>query len=335
LNGELHHLSEDQSAAFYTICDARFFLGLVALVNSLRLQGHKEPIYVVDCGLEDYQRELISQEVTLVSAPDASSPHLLKYVGPQLQPAHVAVVIDADIIVTRSLQPLVDKAAAGKVVVFTDRLADRFSERWVELLGLDGIRSQPYVNSGFIAVAQNPGAQLLEWLRDGQRVIDTRLGMVGKGSADYPFYFLDQDVLNAILGAKVELEQLAIMDHALAPHPPFAGLTLRDPATLDCVYADGVKPFFLHHVLRQKPWLTAVHESIYSRLLPRLWLAADVAIRLGPEHVPLRFRDGALASIAKRRHDAFVRLRGLRGRVGLVRHLHERRRRRAWSTNAT
>ena len=35
---------------FYTVADARFWLGAVALVNSLRLVGHKEPVVVLDLG---------------------------------------------------------------------------------------------------------------------------------------------------------------------------------------------------------------------------------------------------------------------------------------------
>ncbi len=43
------------------------------MINSLRLNGHREPIYLLDCGLSDDQRELLAAEVTVVDAPDGSS----------------------------------------------------------------------------------------------------------------------------------------------------------------------------------------------------------------------------------------------------------------------
>ena len=56
-------------AAFYCVSDERYFLGAVGLINSLRLVGHTEPIYLLDCGLTEAQRELLAAEVELVDAP--------------------------------------------------------------------------------------------------------------------------------------------------------------------------------------------------------------------------------------------------------------------------
>jgi len=49
--------------------------------------------------------------------------------------------------------------------------------------------------------------------------------------------------------------------------------------------ASGAEPYFLHHV-RAKPWLEPVAPNPYTRLLPRLLLEADVALRLGPDELP-------------------------------------------------
>ena len=54
------------NAAFYCVADERYFLGAVGLVNSLRLVGHAEPIYLLDCGLTDAQRELLGRRGELV-----------------------------------------------------------------------------------------------------------------------------------------------------------------------------------------------------------------------------------------------------------------------------
>ena len=34
-----------RDGAFYTVADARYFLGAVGMINSLRLVGHDEPIF--------------------------------------------------------------------------------------------------------------------------------------------------------------------------------------------------------------------------------------------------------------------------------------------------
>ena len=55
--------------AFYCVSSRIYFLGAVGLVNSLRLIGHTEPIFLLDCGLTPAQRERIAPHVTLVPAP--------------------------------------------------------------------------------------------------------------------------------------------------------------------------------------------------------------------------------------------------------------------------
>ena len=60
----------------------RYFLGAVAMINSLRLNGHREPIYLLDAGLSDDQRQLLAAEVTIVEAPSEAPPYLLKTVAP-------------------------------------------------------------------------------------------------------------------------------------------------------------------------------------------------------------------------------------------------------------
>ncbi len=322
------------SVRIYAISDSRFFLGLIALVNSLRLQGHHEPIIVLDCGLADYQREILSHETTVIAAPAGYPPHLLKYVAPLLHPADVMLLIDADVIVTRSLEPLIRAAEEGKIVAFTDRLHDRFDPRWSGLLGLEPLRRQPYINAGFLVLPRSPGLELLTSLQAGQENLDPQQGIWSGGPLDYPFYFADQDVLNALLASKAQPDNLAIMEHRLAPHTMFEGVELLDEQTLRCSYADGLEPFGLHHVLRHKPWLAPIRRTIYSDLLPRLWLGSDLALPLEPEHLPLRFRSGLLAKADKHRYNAMARLQRLRGRLGVSRHLTELRRHREHNARA-
>jgi hypothetical protein len=88
----------------------------------------------------------------------------------------------------------------------------------------------------------------------------------------------------------------------------------------------------LHHFLA-KPWLKATRSNIYSLLLPRLLLAPDVALRLEPEQLPLRLREGRLAATDRGRANlqAFVYENGRKqlGRFGIRTRLAAWRRRHA------
>src|SRR5262249_1912508 len=91
------------ATAFYSVCDSGFFLGAVALVNSLRLVGHEEPIFIVDAGLTPEQRRLMSDHATIIEAPESDPAVFLTPRGPLERPAEVAVLLDADIVVLRPL----------------------------------------------------------------------------------------------------------------------------------------------------------------------------------------------------------------------------------------
>lgn len=307
------------STAFYVTSDSRHFLGLVALVNSLRLLGHDHPIYVGDCGLDPAQCEVLEGQVTLVDTEGASTPHLAKTIAPLRHPADVMVLVDADIIVTRSLDSLIDEARLGKVVAFADRIPKRFEEEWSHLLGLGELRPQRYVNSGLLIAEREVGCRLLRQLAEGCEQIDIDRSVIGNGTPDYPFYYLDQDVLNALL-ATYESEILGVHDYRLAPFPPFAGLRVADGTSLRCSYGDGVEPFALHHIAR-KPWMASTRWNIYSHLLVRLLLEPDVAVPLRRHQLPLRLRTGKVAWVEKRRSDAVAIVWSMRGRLGLRRKL--------------
>jgi hypothetical protein len=301
----------DTSSAFYTVADSGYFVGLVALINSVRLVGHHEPIYVTDCGLSESQRRRLADHVTLVKGP-AVAPHLAKTVAPLAHAADIMVLIDADMIVTRPLAELLDKAHSGKVVAFTDRIADRFDERWSELLGLGYVRRQPYVNSGLIVAERAIGETALEQVAAGCAQVDMEQTLIANGPSDYPFFYPDQDILNAVLGT-FRPEQVEILDHRLAPVPPFLGLRVVDETTLRCTYEDGLEPYVLHHVL-EKPWSSLTRWNIYSLLLARLLLEPDVPLTLAPREVPLRLRRGTIAWLEKRRSDGVSSLVGMRDR---------------------
>jgi hypothetical protein len=289
--------------AFYAVANSRHFLGAVGMLNSLRLLGHREPVYVLDCGLTRRQRELLAPHVNLVPTPRQGPPYLLKTIVPLRHPAEIAVLIDADIIVTRPLTELIEQAGRGRVAAFRTAY-DRFFPQWGELLGLGAARRRPYVCSALVLLGGEEGQQVLRLMDEGQARVP-----VGGESRDAraffttvahsPLQLADQDVLNAILCTRTEPDRILTLEHGLAPEPPFPGLRLRGDDALGCAYDDGSEPYVLHH-LGPKPWLVPTRDGPYSRLLTRLLLGPGIEVRVSEADVPLRLRKGLLAGTSRK-----------------------------------
>jgi hypothetical protein len=229
------------------------------------------------------------------------------------------LLLDVDMVATRSLAPLLERAAAGAVVVFEDPI-DRHVESWGELLDLGPMRPLPYVSSAAVGADRDLGTQVLELLADRQSRVDFARTHWRGAEPDYPFRYADQDVLNAILAARVDADHLEVLDRRLSATPPFEGLRLHDAAALRCAYADGEMPFLVHH-FGARPWLEPTHDGVYSRLLRRLLLSDDVAIGIEEASLPPWLRRGAGAWAARMRINARQRLRfhvsePLRDRLG-------------------
>jgi hypothetical protein len=294
-------------AAFYCVADSRYFLGAVGLVNSLRLRGHREPVFVLDCGLTEAQQQLMSPHVTLVSAPDDSPPWLLKTVAPLRHPAKVMVLIDADVVVTRSLTELIDRAAKTRLIAFEND-TDRFVPEWGKLLGLGEVRRQPYLSSGLVFLGHPMEQAVLALMAELQDQVDFDRTFWRANERDYPFLFADQDVFNAILASQIPPERVVGLPNRLAPNPPFRGLRPIDKTGLRWAYEDGVEPYVIHHHTA-KPWLEPTYDGVYSRALRRLLAGTDVSVRVPRRQIPLRMRNGLAAYAERKRINAGERLR--------------------------
>jgi hypothetical protein len=286
-------------AAFYCVADSRYFLGAAAMLNSLRVLGHAEPVFVLDCGLTDRQRELLAPHASLVPAPSDAPPWLLKTVAPLRHPAEVMVLIDADIIATRPLGELIAEAASPRVVA-VENDTQRFVPEWGRLLGLGEVRRQPYVSSGLVFMGQPLGEDVLALLDALVKRVDVDSTYRAGSDPRYPFFYPEQDVLNAILASRIERERLRALPNRLAPNPPFRGLRLVDEKALCCAHRDGTEPYALHH-FAPKPWLERTHHGIYSRLLRRLLTASDVPLAVREEELPPLLRSGLRAWVARKR----------------------------------
>ncbi len=288
------------SLAFYAVANAKFFPGLAAMLNSLRLVGHTEPVFVVDAGLTAAQRAALALHASLLPAKAGDDAVFLAPIGPLQRPAEVMVLIDADIIVTRPLTDLIAQARAGHVVGIVNEPPnhERWFPEWSEVLRLNHVRRQPYLCAGLLVINHATAERLLRPWLEGQAAIGLTSTRYGSARLNEPFYFADQDVLNALLGAIFEADEILPVDYRLGPFPPFRGLTLLDSRTLDCRYDGGERPYLLHHVMN-KPWLSWTPANAYSRLMSRLLLDPDVPVRVPAHELPLRLRSGRIAMVAR------------------------------------
>jgi hypothetical protein len=273
------------TATFFTVADSRYWLGAVALVNSLRLAGHDEPVVVLDAGFTRKQRSILGQAVDIVTPPSVRAPFLMRWFAP-LERGGAAVLLDADLVVVQPLTPLLEP---GRVVAFVDRLATRGFAEWEELVG-PLAHAHPYVNSGFVGLPSDLAPEVLGRLRDAQERVELgSAALLGRGSIADPFYFADQDVVNAVLRAVVPEDRLLALEHRLAPTEPWDDVRVEDVSHLCCVNPDGSRPYLVH-VVGPKPWLANVAPTAYEQLLPRLLTGDDVALRLDRSDLPLRLR---------------------------------------------
>jgi hypothetical protein len=303
------------AAAFYVVSSREYFLGAVALINSLRLQGQSEPVYVLDRGLTAIQRELLSPEATLVEGPADAPPHLLKTIAPRRHPADVMVLLDADIIVVRPLDALMAEAAEGRVIAFEDT-EDRWEPEWGELLDLGDLRRRRYVTSAFVALGGEIGKEVVDLVDDRVKRVDiTRtfyeIDLLDPNTAlpDYALKLLDQDVLNAVLAAVASDEQAICLDPRGMGLIPYEGISVVEEARPRCAYQDGSEPYLLHHVLPGKPWLQVTAESPYSQLLRRVLTGSGLSIELPRELLPLHIQRGVAARLARARGRLTTRAR--------------------------
>jgi hypothetical protein len=294
-------------AAFYCVADSRYFLGAVALVNSLRLLGHREPIVLLDCGLDPAERELLSAATEIIDGPEDVAPALLKTIGPLARPADVVVMLDTDLIVTRSFAEPIARSAAGDVVAFRNSM-DRHHPDWGEVLGLGEIHRGPYLDFAAISLPGPLAAELLPLIQDLQDRVEIDRGYWGRNEPDYALLYADQDVMNAVVAARVPPERLEALDERFAAVPPFDGLEIADAATLRCEYGDGTQPYVVHHHMA-KPWIERTHSGVYSDLMRRLLVGDDVAVRVPAAAIPRRFRAGPAAWAERKLIDARERRR--------------------------
>ncbi|HXY94812.1 MAG TPA: hypothetical protein VEP49_20280 [Acidimicrobiia bacterium] len=293
-------VDERGGVRFFSVTDAEHYLGLVAMVRSLRLQGHRDALTVLDVGLTAEQRRALPAGVHAVHRTEADGRHpfLLSPFAALLDHRGTVVVIDSDVIVTASLAPVLADAQRGQVCAAPDRLPDRWFAEWESLFELGApLRRQVYVNAGFVAfdTAHHPDLLARWW-----KCCDGLVGRaeVGMPRSD-PRSLLDQDALNALLMSEVGAERLSFLaaETAIQGRTRLARTRVVDRRRLACRY-EGHATVLLHAIGNPKPWQReaqpALRRTAYVLCLRELLARRPPAT----EYAPAWLRPGSAGRAA-------------------------------------
>ena len=321
------------SATFFTITDARFAPATAAMLNSLRLQGHDEPVVILDVGLDERGRRGLERAATLIKFDRglASNPTLFKAFPRLARPSGVVVIIDSDQIVTHSLDGVVEAAAEGAICAVPDPEVNRWFTEWSHLFELRAeLRRQPYVNAGFIAFSVDHWPELLDrWWTACERIWNVPTIYERNDGDDAPAAQGDQDALNAILMSEVPLGSVRLLDPSLAPAADAIAegveIVKLDPPR--CRYR-GTETLMLHSAGRAKPWIASdwpyVRRTAYVRLLRRLLTGDDIAVRLPSRSLPPWLRRGLAGATSMVLLNGVLAIAWRLGNIPLVRPLARR-----------
>ena len=184
--------SATRSPHAFTVCDANYFVGAVALLNSLHISGNRLPLTVLDIGMTGEQRRLIDRHCEIIVGPRDRHPYLSKAIAPAASDADTIVLIDSDIVVTGLLTDGIAAAEEGKVYAFVDPSPGRWFEEWHDLLGLS-MGPQPKFVRRYADLAGEIRRALTLYIQDVQS---------GAFPGDQESYHLPPAEQEKLLGAK-------------------------------------------------------------------------------------------------------------------------------------
>jgi hypothetical protein len=293
--------SSKTDVTYYSVSDQRFFLGTVALLNSLRLTGNAGELVVLDAGLTPAQRDTLARHATLYDPPQlaAGHPGIMKAYPFLLDARGTVVVIDSDIVVTSSLDPALDFANEGKICAcpaWTETTRHRWFADWETALELRApLRREDWVHNGFVVFSTEHWPSLLErWWEVCELVPVSE--MTDDASL---FQAPDADALNALLMSEIPREALALLPEG---DEAFGGnIRIDDVDTLSCSL-DGRPTRIVHYPGNPKPWESygwlRLGGTVSARILRRLYFAHDVPLRLDAAEVPLWIRTTPAGEVA-------------------------------------
>jgi hypothetical protein len=279
-------METQDDVCFYVIGNQAYFLGVVALINSLALTGHSHPIVIGDLGLTGQQREILSnyEHCRLFKLDPGLVRNATQYkpFAYLARADEVVVMIDADMIVTESLEQIIARARNGKLCAFPDPEYDRWFAKWQDIFGLSTApRHQSYVCAGFVAFSVLRWPNLLEQWWNACQAINSHPTDQEGGDADGPTAQADQDALNALLMSEYPQDAVSLeLADGQVHRSDLYRVRLLDARRLTCRFRHGT-PLILHASRTPKPWQQhgAVHDA-YFALLRRLLVGPDLQIRV-------------------------------------------------------
>jgi hypothetical protein len=312
--------SQHQPPVFCSIVDSAYFLGAVALVNSLRLTGHTGEIAFLDVGLDESQRVFLERGTTVYDGPSASG-WLSVFAKPmlgQLNPDRIVVLLDNDLVITGSLEPLVRAAEEGKIALFEAPVTTRWFVEWERLFSLQQpLRRGLYANGSCVALSTGRWRGFLDrWYEVGQSVAAARASqpflLREREVVSDPVGYNEQDALNALLMSEVPESAVRFWPHSLTPHwEERHDVRIIDARSLRCD-ASGHAPLFLHFTGQPKTWQPRgwlrLRFGAFNRLLTRVLVSQDVPLPLPPEQIPPWLRPGLAGRLLERAGAAVAQL---------------------------
>jgi hypothetical protein len=280
-----------ERVTYVTVSSEPFFLGAVALFNSLQLTHNPGTFIVLDAGLTTAQRELLVPHAEIVSVKHIDvTPDLRKAWACNLELTGTLAFIDSDMIVTGSFDHVMALAREGKICAYQDNPAVRwrwFSE-WASMLELRApLRREVYINTGLVIFNTEAWPRLLaRWWEVCNKIPPE---MMWRSRS--PFQAPDQDALNALLMSEVPAGAAAALDPG---EVAFGGDAAIDDIASLAAGINGDLKTVLHFLDRPKPWerngWIRLAGIDYVRLMRRLLFWEDVPIRVDPATVPIWLR---------------------------------------------
>jgi hypothetical protein len=285
------------------VSDAGFFVGTVALLNSLHRNAEALPLTVLDRGMTPSQRRLLEPHCELVSGGRDRGGHLAKLEAPLRSRADPVVLVDSDILVVDSVAEPLAAAAGGSLFAFTEPPgAERWFPEWSELFGLRApLRPGPTLNAGFVVLspARLPGvlerwAELCEGL--AVRAAESSWEEL-RGQRGSPLWLVDEDALNALLLSELPDGVATVgADHGMVISPTdLAATKVVDRDRWRCEW-HGMPVSVLHGVGLRKAWQRAavreVRRTAFLGGLRRFLTGPDLAVRVPERELAPWLRSG-------------------------------------------
>jgi hypothetical protein len=288
---------------FFTMADSENFIGLLALVGSLRLHGHNDPLTVLDLGFTADQRSVLEGlcDTVRVDGIAGRHPWFLASYPYRLHAEGIVVYIDSDVIVTSRLDHAFVAARRGMVCAASDP-ASRWFADWGPIFGLERpLRRQVYVSAAFVAFSTTQFPHLLRRWWECCDDLAQRLGSPPSDRTN-PVALPDQDALNALLMSEVPAGSIELLPQNAAAQGPreLAQTSVVDLRRLECRHA-GQQTMLLHAYGRPKPWQSNAWRNLrrtaYVRCLRRLLNRSDARVCLDDRTLPVWLRPDARGAV--------------------------------------